>query len=210
MRFFRILELWTGHNSLEEEQKRLEFWAAGLISLFVLYATGNLKRTAEVIGIGRRAVVIYFGAAAALAAMPVVYIFGAGVNVCGAFLCFSALCYAAAKRQFDYRFLIAAAVSMLLGTLEFVISNSAALKGTGLMITALLAAAAVMLYREKAALLFTVTALVFNASVFLAALALGLHHNYTLFGNMEMIVLGEVLCILASYAFLRRKGRHAD
>lgn len=201
--------MWLGIISQKEEQEKLEFWVVVMISLPVLYATGSLKRAVMISGVGGKAFLLYFGIGIVFAMLPVVYVYRMGINACGAFLCLSAMIYAGATGRLDYRLFIAAAAALLIGVAEFVVSNSFVLPYIGYIRTAIICLASIVIYRGRAALFLPVIALIYNVAVFVVTLVLGLSHNFRLFSDMELLLFGIAVCLVASYAFERTHGRHA-
>lgn len=186
----------------------MEYWIVAMISLLVLYATGSLRRAVMLSGLSGKTFLIYLGVGIVLATLPIIYIYKTGINVCGAYLCLSVAIYAAVRRRYDYRLFIAAAAALLIGVVEFVISNSFVLPHIGYIRTAIVCIASILIYRGQAALFLPIIALIYNVSVFSVSAILGLSHNYCLFADMEMILFGIAACLLVSYAFERTHGRH--
>jgi len=204
-----ILAKFVGHNIDKEVCVKVAFWLVLMVSLPVLYLTGNIRCAVAKMGVPGRWFVLYFVIGIALLLLPSVFMFGVQISLSGAFLSIAPCVYLAKKKQYGYQIIISAMVAAVIYIAAYVLQSMLAVTYLTAGAIVLLSVLALVVFKEKAGLFLPVLVLVYCVCEIAFALVVPGQYFSPFAVGMDIVPAGITLCLIVSYAYARPRGRHA-
>jgi len=170
-----------------------------MLGLPVLYLTGSLRKSVSAMRIGGKAFVSYFLVGAALSLLPVIPLLpGLHINIAGAFLCVAPVIYLAHRKDMDFRFLLAAMLTVLLSVSAYYLLASFTLPYLQPLTGAAVAFLALACLGSRATPRAPVLAAAYGISENIMALLTGQVRTMRLFDVPELAILCFFFCFALS------------
>lgn len=175
-----------------------------MLGLPILYLTGSLRKSTGAADISGVCFVLYFIISALLSLFPPIMIGGdIGIILPGAFMCLAPVVYLIIRREFNFRFYLAAMVTVLVSVTASFVSISYTISFISALLIFSVSFVSLIFLKSRAPLFAPVLIGIYSVSADIMSLLTEAVRTVYAFDVLDIASISFVVCLAASY-FLSR------
>ena len=175
-----------------------------MLGLPILYLTGSLRKSTSAAGISGACFMFYFVISALLSIFPPVMIGGnIGIVLAGAFMCLAPVVYLIIRRDFTFRFYLAAMVTVLISVTASFVSISYTISFISALLVFTVSLVSLIFLKNRAPLFAPVLIGIYSLAADIMSLLTEAVRTVYAFDVLDIASISFVVCLAVSYLLSR-------